>query len=71
LLLSNQLGYLDFPNFQALLHALHIEIGTFATVQKQLEWMLKDLPSELEGMSEKDAVFRFELFRRLFLERNL
>ena len=36
-----------------------------------MEWVLKDLPGEFEGMSEKEAIFRFELLRRLFLERNL
>ncbi len=40
-------------------------------LKKELEWVLKDLPREFEGMNEKEAVFRFELLRRLFLERNL
>lgn len=64
-------GYLDFPRFLQMLHVLHISsVHTFADLTKELSWTMRDLPRELEGMSETKAVLRFELVRRLFLERN-
>lgn len=64
-------GHLDFPRFQQLLQALHIPTVTnFKELRKELTWTMRDLPQELEGMSESKAVLRFELVRRLFLERN-
>ena len=63
-------GHLDFPRFAQLLHALHITVTNFAELTKELEWTTRDLPKELEGMNESKAVLRFELARRLFLERN-
>lgn len=62
---------MDFVGFQAILHTLHIDIEGFHTLEKEIEWVLKDLPGEFEDMKEKEAIFRFELLRRLFLERNL
>lgn len=68
---EQQTGYLDFPRFLQMLHVLHISsVFTFADLTKELAWTMRDLPRELEGMSEGKAVFRFELIRRLFLERN-
>lgn len=68
---TEQTGHLDFPRFQQLLHALHIvSVTNFEELHKELAWTLRDLPRELEGMSESKAVLRFELARRLFLERN-
>ena len=68
---TEQAGYLNFQRFQQLLHALHLPpVTTFADLQKEFAWTLQDLPKELEGMSESKSVLRFELIRRLFLERN-
>lgn len=69
--LLDNTGHLDFPRFLQMLHALHIyPITTFADLKKELAWTLRDLPKELNGMDENNAVLRFELARRLFLERN-
>ena len=69
--LMDTTGYLDFPRFLQLLHAMHISpISTFEDLKKELAWTLRDLPTELTGMHTGKAALRFELARRLFLERN-
>ena len=50
---------------------MYIDPGTsFSDMKRELAWTLRDMPGELDGMTDANAIVRFEVFQRLFLERN-
>jgi hypothetical protein len=68
---NNRTGYLGLEKFKKLMHVFYIEgIKTVQDLETELAWTLKSLPQELEGMTDQDAVLRFELAKRVFIDRN-
>lgn len=62
---------MDFALFRELLRVFYVDnLRTFKDLRTELDWTLKSLPREVEGMDETRAVLRFELAKQLFVERN-
>mmetsp|Transcript_48843 Transcript_48843/g.56140 ORF Transcript_48843/g.56140 Transcript_48843/m.56140 type:complete len:284 (+) Transcript_48843:96-947(+) len=65
-------GYLDLEGFGNVLKFLRFyNLESLEAIREEFAWTLLPLDGELKNMTEEDAIFRFELIRRIFLERDL
>jgi hypothetical protein len=64
-------GIVNLTQFNQLLQAFKLpELNSKAEIERTFAWTLKELPNELNHMDEAKGLLRFELVRRIFLERN-